>query len=129
MTFHGSKGLEFDFVWVAHLDENNVMKGKRRNFSLPQSVVSKIEEKDELAAKRELYVAITRAKRFCNLSYSRFSYGGQNQELAKIISDLLISSDICFMALLIDTPFITNIFTDSIALSSNSAFSARFVIC
>lgn len=89
MTLHGSKGLEFDFVWIAHLDENGLMKGKRRNFKLPESVAQKIEEKDELAAKRELYVAITRAKRFCSLSYSRFSYGGQNQELAKIISDLL----------------------------------------
>lgn len=88
MTLHGSKGLEFDFVWIAHMDEGSVMKGKRRNFKLPESVENKIEEKDELAAKREIYVAITRAKRFCNLSYSRFSYGGQNQELAKIISDL-----------------------------------------
>jgi DNA helicase-2/ATP-dependent DNA helicase PcrA len=48
----------------------------------------KVEEKDELTAKRELYVAITRAKRFCTLSYSRFSYSGQNQEMARIISDL-----------------------------------------
>jgi DNA helicase-2/ATP-dependent DNA helicase PcrA len=94
MTLHGSKGLEFDFVWIAHLDENGVMKGKRRNFKLPESVALKIEEKDELAAKRELYVAITRTKRFCNLSYARFSYTGQNQELAKIISDLLISGNI-----------------------------------
>ena len=94
MTLHGSKGLEFDFVWIAHMDENGLMKGKRRNFKLPESVSEKIEEKDEIAAKRELYVAITRAKRFCNLSYSRFSYGGQNQELAKIISDLLISGNI-----------------------------------
>ncbi|MFA6585788.1 MAG: ATP-dependent DNA helicase [Candidatus Paceibacterota bacterium] len=88
MTLHGSKGLEFDFVWIAHLDENGLMRGKRRNFKLPESVASKVEEKDELAAKRELYVAITRAKRFCALSYSRFSYGGQNQEIAKIVSDL-----------------------------------------
>jgi DNA helicase-2/ATP-dependent DNA helicase PcrA len=94
MTLHGSKGLEFDFVWIAHLDENGLMKGKRRNFTLPASIASKVEEKDELTAKRELYVAITRAKRFCNISYSRFSYGGQNQELAKIISDLLSSSNV-----------------------------------
>ena len=94
MTLHGSKGLEFDFVWIAHVDENGLMKGKRRNFTLPLSISSKIEEKDEMAAKRELYVAITRAKRFCSISYSRFSYGGQNQELAKIISDILSSSSV-----------------------------------
>jgi DNA helicase-2/ATP-dependent DNA helicase PcrA len=88
MTMHGSKGLEFDFVWIAHMDENGLMKGKRNNFKLPESVAMKVEEKDELTAKRELYVAITRAKRFCTLSYSRFSYSGQNQEMARIISDL-----------------------------------------
>ena len=88
MTLHGSKGLEFDFVWIAHLDEGSLMKGKRKNFKLPESVAEKIEEKDELAAKRELYVAITRAKRFCTLSFSRFSYSGRDQELARIVSDL-----------------------------------------
>lgn len=93
MTLHASKGLEFDFVWIAHMNENEIMKGKRRNFKLPESVAMKIEEKNELGAKRELYVAITRAKRFCTLSFSRFSYGGQNQELAKIISTLLISGE------------------------------------
>lgn len=94
MTLHSSKGLEFDFVWIAHLDENGLMRGKRRNFKLPESIALKIEEKDELAAKKELYVAITRAKRFCNLSYSRFSYGGQNQEMAKVVSDLISSNNI-----------------------------------
>lgn len=88
LTLHGSKGLEFDFVWIAHLDEKSLMKGKRRNFVLPESIAEKIEEKDELAAKRELYVAITRAKRFCTLSHSRLSYSGQVLELAKIISAL-----------------------------------------
>ncbi len=88
ITLHASKGLEFDFVWVAHLDEGSLMKGRRRNFRLPESVALKVEEKDEAAAKRELYVAITRAKRFCRLSYPRFSYSGREQELAKIVSEL-----------------------------------------
>ena len=94
MTLHASKGLEFDFVWIANMDEGSLMKGRRRSFQLPESVAEKIEEKDEMTAKRELYVAITRAKKFCNLSFSRFSYGGQNQELAGIISDLLDSGGI-----------------------------------
>lgn len=97
ITLHGSKGLEFDFVWIAHMDEGSIMKGKRRNFALPRNVAEKIEEKDELGAKRELYVAITRAKRFCTLSYPRFSYSGQNQELAKIISDLMSLDDKLFV--------------------------------
>ena len=38
--------------------------------------------------KRELYVAITRAKRFCAVSYSLKSYTGGDQELAHIIADI-----------------------------------------
>jgi len=95
MTLHGSKGLEFDYVWIAHMDEKSLMRGRRRNFTLPESVAVKIEEKDELAARRELYVAITRAKRFCTLSYSRFSYEGREEELAKIISDLPKNTFLC----------------------------------
>jgi DNA helicase-2/ATP-dependent DNA helicase PcrA len=94
MTLHGSKGLEFDFVWIAHVDEGSLTKGKRKNFKLPESVAIKVEEKDELAVKRELYVAITRAKRFCTLSYSRFSYNGQSQELSKVVSDLSVANNI-----------------------------------
>lgn len=93
LTLHGSKGLEFDFVWIAHMDEASLMKGKRNNFKLPEKISEKIRTKDELHAKKELYVALTRAKRFCFISYPRFSYSGQNQELANIIN-ILVSKDL-----------------------------------
>ncbi|MEI8174644.1 MAG: PD-(D/E)XK nuclease family protein, partial [bacterium] len=38
--------------------------------------------------KRQLYVAITRAKRFCTLSYYLHSYGGGELELSNIVSNL-----------------------------------------
>jgi DNA helicase-2/ATP-dependent DNA helicase PcrA len=94
LTLHGSKGLEFDFVWIAHMNEGSLMRGRRRNFKLPERIAEKIEEKDEQTAKRELYVAITRAKRFCTISYSRFSYTGREQELAKIVVDLSAQGNI-----------------------------------
>lgn len=88
MTLHGSKGLEFDVVHIAHMNENTLMNGKRKGFTLPESIENLIEEKDELTAKRELYVAITRAKRFCTLSYAQESLTGASLEVAHIISDI-----------------------------------------
>lgn len=88
MTLHGSKGLEFDFVWIAHMDEKSLMSQKHMGFTLPESLSERMTKKDELTARRELYVAITRAKRFCTLSYSRTGYAGQDQQTARIISEL-----------------------------------------
>lgn len=88
ITLHSSKGLEFDFVWVAHMDEKTLMNGKKQAFTLPLDVAERIEEKDEMVVKRQVYVALTRAKRFCTFSYSRYSYTGGEQELAHIIQQL-----------------------------------------
>ena len=88
LTLHGSKGLEFDWVHIAHLDEASLMKGRRLGFTLPERVESLIHAKDELVARRELYVAITRAKSNCTLSYPLHSYSGSTLSPASIISDL-----------------------------------------
>lgn len=88
MTLHSSKGLEFDSVWIAHLDESSLMKGRQLGFTLPEILKEKVAQKDELTARRELYVGITRAKRFCTLSYARTSYSGGDQKLATIVSSI-----------------------------------------
>jgi len=88
LTLHGSKGLEFDFVWVAHLDEKSLSDSKRSVFVLPEILKEKIEQKDEAVLRRELYVAITRAKRFCTFSYSTHSYTGADLNLVGIILNL-----------------------------------------
>jgi DNA helicase-2/ATP-dependent DNA helicase PcrA len=86
MTLHGSKGLEFEFVHIAHMNESTLMNGKRRGFVVPEKIESLIELKDELTAKREVYVALTRAKLFCNISYSLESLSGASLEAARILS-------------------------------------------
>ncbi len=88
LTLHSSKGLEFDSVWIAHMNENSFGGGKHQGFTLPERVEAKVEKKDEEVMKRQLYVAITRAKRFCSLSYSLHSYTGATLELAHIVADL-----------------------------------------
>jgi len=37
LTLHSSKGLEFDYVWIAHMDEKSLMSGRRQGFILPES--------------------------------------------------------------------------------------------
>lgn len=66
MTMHGSKGLEFDCVFVVGLEEEI--------FPSPRSVDSQRALEEE---RRLLYVAITRAKKLCFLSFakSRYLYG------------------------------------------------------
>lgn len=88
LTLHASKGLEFDAVWIAHMDERSFMSSKRQAFTLPLAIEERVIEQDEEAKKRELYVAITRAKYFCTISYSRHSYSGIDQMLSSIIAEL-----------------------------------------
>ncbi len=85
LTLHGSKGLEFDFVWIAHMDEKSLSGGGHSSFALPASITSKLEEKEEEVLKKQLYVALTRAKRFCTISYSLRSYTGADQRLANAV--------------------------------------------
>ena len=66
MTIHSAKGLEFEAVFVTGL-EDGLFPGSQAHF-FPREM----EEE-----RRLFYVAVTRAKRFCFLSYaqSRFRYG------------------------------------------------------
>ncbi|MCH5219723.1 MAG: UvrD-helicase domain-containing protein [Muribaculaceae bacterium] len=63
MTIHAAKGLEFNNVFVVGV-EKNLMPSM-----LSQSNPEEIEEE-----RRLLYVAITRAKKFCMLSYANTRY-------------------------------------------------------
>jgi DNA helicase-2/ATP-dependent DNA helicase PcrA len=88
MTLHSSKGLEFNTVWIAHMNERSLMSEKSLSFTLPARVRELVLEKDEAAAKREVYVAITRAKRNCILSYARMTHKGNDERLARIVDEL-----------------------------------------
>jgi len=88
MTLHKSKGLEYEHVWIGHMNEEILMSEKASAFTLPEFVKEKIAERDILTAKRELYVAITRAKQFCTISYADKRDDGSEIELAHIVQDL-----------------------------------------
>lgn len=66
MTVHASKGLEFDVVYIAGLEENLFPS---------QMAISSVQDVEE--ERRLFYVGLTRARRFAFLSYatSRFRWG------------------------------------------------------
>jgi DNA helicase-2/ATP-dependent DNA helicase PcrA len=76
MTLHKSKGLEYECVWVAHMNEETLMSEKKGGFSLPEKIKEHMSKRSVEVAKRELYVAITRSKEFCVLSYAEENYNG-----------------------------------------------------
>lgn len=88
MTLHKSKGLEYKYVWIAHMNEEVLMPEKKNGFTLPEVVKAHMHEKDILSARRELYVAITRAKEYCTISYAKGNNTGGDMNLAKIIEQI-----------------------------------------
>ncbi len=88
MTLHASKGLEFECVYIAHLDEKNLLGKRRSGFTLPERVKELEHKKGEEEIKRELYVAITRAKKHATLSYSLYNHNGAPLEVAHVVNDL-----------------------------------------
>lgn len=94
LTLHKSKGLQYECVWVAHMNEETLMSERRGGFTLPEKIKEHIKKRSVEEAKRELYVAITRAKDFCVLSYANENYNGSSLSLASIIKEL---SDVHFI--------------------------------
>jgi len=85
MTCHGSKGLEFEYVFLlgARFDVWDGKKNNSRGFPMPPTVfigaesgeVSKEEEMEEL--RRLFFVAITRAEKHLYISYPRMKNEGK----------------------------------------------------
>ena len=88
MTLHKSKGLQYECVWIAHMNQEIMMSDKKSGFTLPQNIKKHVEDRSLEMAKRELYVAITRAKLFCNISYAKNNYSGAEMEVIHSIRDI-----------------------------------------
>jgi len=79
MTAHGSKGLEFEYVFIIHASDN-VWGGKspRKSFHLPVETLSTDNNNVE-DERRLFYVALTRAKKHVYITYSERD--GEGREL------------------------------------------------
>lgn len=71
VTMHGSKGLEFDHVWIVGLDDQCIPGVAIHSDDDHNSLTEKLSQIEE--ERRLLYVSITRAKSNLHLSWSRKS--------------------------------------------------------
>ncbi|SFV31284.1 PD-(D/E)XK nuclease superfamily protein [Thermoflavifilum thermophilum] len=97
LTAHGTKGLEFDYVFIGGCVENNWEKKRGRNigFSLPPALKiqmssyaqSHLKEEDE---RRLFYVALTRARKYVQISYAEKDNQGNEWQKSKFLDEILI---------------------------------------
>ena len=95
LTAHGSKGLEFTYVFFAGCNSHNWEKKKKPGggFYFPDTLFrSRPNEDEEL--RRLFYVAITRAETHLYLSYSRFRNNGKEAEPSVFIEEIRAGFDL-----------------------------------
>jgi len=97
LTTHGSKGLEFEYVFVAGTNAHYWEKKRSSNntgYTLPDTVLSSLESGDDKEELRRLfYVAITRAKKQLQISYALNKNDGKVAEASQFIIELMNDSN------------------------------------
>ena len=92
LTAHGSKGLEFEYVFLAGTNAHFWEKKRASNtvgYKLPDTVLSSLENADDKEELRRLfYVAITRAKKFIQVSFSANKADGKEAEASQFIIEM-----------------------------------------
>ncbi len=91
LTTHGSKGLEFEWVFIAGCNADYWEKKRKNNrgFTLPDNLFSSQPTGDNGEELRRLfYVALTRAEKKLTLSYSRFKNDGKEWEPSMFIEEI-----------------------------------------
>lgn len=85
LTAHGSKGLEFPYVYIPFVNDARYGKKKGKELTIPGSY-----EQEEHDARRLLYVALTRAEKAAVLSYALKAPTGRDDEPSRFIQDIEI---------------------------------------
>ncbi len=91
LTAHGSKGLEFEHVFLAGCNASNWEKKRKPGggYSFPDTMFSsQPKQKEEEELRRLFYVALTRAKIYLHISYSRFRNDGKDMEPSMFIAEI-----------------------------------------
>ncbi len=90
LTAHGSKGLEFEHVFVIGV-ESNEWESKRntnKGFVIPHTILDQDSDADVLEELRRLFfVAVTRAEKYLYLSFAKHADTGKPQESALFLNE------------------------------------------
>lgn len=95
LTVHGSKGLEFEKVFMVGLCKNRFPSINRREiFEIPKELTREIYPEGDFHVQEErrlFYVAMTRAKSELYLTYSDFYEGTKNWKMSPFVEEVLKS--------------------------------------
>ncbi len=92
LTAHGSKGLEFRYVFLAGCNASFWEKKRKPGggYKLPDTLFSsQPAANDDEELRRLFYVALTRAEQHLYLSYSKFKNDGKELEPSMFIAEIL----------------------------------------
>ena len=92
MTAHGSKGLEFEYVFFAGCNASFWEKKRKPDsgYKLPDTIfLHNLPITDEEELRRLFYVALTRAEQHLSISYCRFKNDGKDLEPSMFIAEIL----------------------------------------
>jgi len=92
LTAHGSKGLEFEYVFFAGCNASFWEKKRKPGggYSLPDTMFSsQPKSRDDEELRRLFYVALTRAEKHLFISFSRFKNDGKDLEPSMFIAEIL----------------------------------------
>ncbi|HLK28153.1 MAG TPA: ATP-dependent DNA helicase [Puia sp.] len=96
LTTHGSKGLEFEYVFFAGCNASFWEKKRNPNngYKLPDTIFSaSTKSTDEEELRRLFYVAITRAEKYLYISFARFNNNNKELEPSMFIAEILDKHD------------------------------------
>jgi DNA helicase II / ATP-dependent DNA helicase PcrA len=95
LTAHGSKGLEFTYVFFAGCNSHNWEKKKKPSggFHYPDTLFRVLPDEDE-ELRRLFYVAMTRAETHLFISFSRFRANGKEAEPSRFIEEIRSGFDL-----------------------------------
>ncbi len=97
LTAHGSKGLEFEYIFFAGANASSWEKKRKPGggYRLPDTMFSsqpKASDDEEL--RRLFYVALTRAEKHLHISFAKYKNDGKQLEPSMFIAEILEQHDI-----------------------------------
>ncbi len=92
LTAHGSKGLEFEYVFLSGANASYWEKKRKPGggYKLPDTIFAAGSHRnaDEEELRRLFYVALTRAEKYLNISFARYKNDGKELEPSMFIAEI-----------------------------------------
>lgn len=94
MTAHGSKGLEYEYVFIVSCQKNNwAIRRQSGTYSLPPDLSDIVNASDIEDKRRLFYVAMTRAKNYLYISYYRYRKDEKEDTVTPFAHELGLGDD------------------------------------